>query len=106
MEEIYEKLSPLASIYYLAIGCAEGSWINESTYENQQYPQFLTRYSHPKTIILIDQNLQEPTYLETIQNQPPLEKIILTTIPGYKVVYPNLDIFVIKSNKSFLGILI
>ena len=99
MEEFYNLLSPLARIYYIGIGSAEGSGINDNTLENQQYPDFLHKYpDFLKTIILIDQNLQEPTYLESTQTQPPLEKIILTTIPCYKVIYPSLEIFVLKSN--------
>jgi hypothetical protein len=98
MEEFYQHLSRVSSIYYVAVGSAEGSWINDTTLENQQYPYCIEKCQYQKTIILIDKYLKNPTYLEKIQNNIPIEKINFTTIPGYKVVYPSLEIFVIHSN--------
>jgi hypothetical protein len=98
MDEFYEHLSILPSIYYVGIGSAEGEWINNSSCENQQYPYCIERCNYKKTIILIDKYLKNPTYLETIQQDLPINKIIFKTLPGYKVVYPTLEIFVINSN--------
>jgi len=98
MEELYQHLSSLPSIYYVGIGTAEGIWIDDTSLENQQYPYCISNCKYQKTIILIDKNLQNPTYLESIQKTQPIHKINFTSIPGYKVVYPSLEIFVIHSN--------
>ena len=98
MEEFYQHLSIIPSIYYVGIGCAEGVWINDTSLENQQYPYCISKCKYQKTVILIDKNLKNPTYLESIQPTRPLHKIHFKTLPGYKVVYPSLDIIVINSN--------
>jgi len=99
MEELYQHLSTIPSIYYVGIGTAEGVWINDNSLENQQYPYCISRCNYKKTVILIDKYLKNPTYLETIQSTLPIHKITFTTLPGYKVVYPSLEIFVLYSNE-------
>lgn len=101
-EELLQYLSPVSRIYFLAVGCAEGAWINDPSFENQQYPEFLDKYvNYPKTIILIDKCLQTPTYLEIrIQNEKYqcFSKTHFNYLPGYISRFNNLDIIVIKSN--------
>lgn len=57
---------PHTNIYYVGVGSAEGSFVNDQTELNQQYPQFFGKYpSLSKTLILIDPKLEKPTYAET-----------------------------------------
>ncbi len=104
-EELHNHLSPVSRIYFLSVGCAEGQWINDTQFENQQFPDFLEKYENfPKTVILIDENLASPTYLESrmyAEKYQCYSKIHFNSFPGsaaYMCRFDNLEIVVIKSN--------
>lgn len=103
-EELNNHLSPHSRLYFLSVGCAEGEWINDPLFENQQFPDFLEKYENvPKTIILIDEALSSPTYLESrmcAEKCQCYSKIYFNSFPGsaYICQFDNLEIIVIKSN--------
>jgi len=102
MNELQQYLSSSSRIYFISVGCAEGVWMNDPSFENQQYPEFLDKYEHyPKTIILIDECLQTPTYLEIliqVEKYQCFSKTQFQSLPGYISRFNDLDIIVLKSN--------
>jgi len=75
--EILSKL-PHTQIYYVAVGSAEGTYITKSDELNQQLPQFLDKYPKlSKTMVLIDEAIQTPSYAEThIKNKNILQHTV------------------------------
>lgn len=76
---------PRTDIYYVGVGTAEGSFVENSKELNQQFPQFLDKYCMlSKTFILIDPRLNTPTHAE--KRVVAMGAHIIATGEGY-VVY-------------------
>lgn len=111
LSEFFNLLTPIKSIYFVSIGCAESeAWINKDSHQvNQQYPKFLQEVQYPhKTLILIDEKIREKPFIEEYllgSGHELKHSIKYTNIPGDKTVYikdgNQIDVHIIRSNKVY-----
>lgn len=101
--EFLKYLNPLSGIYYISIGCAESTaWVGVKNALDQQYPDFIRIGTNfHKTIILIDENLEIPTHLESNFKEIPMDLFQLTLPNSYVIQYNNLTLITLRSNQIF-----